>query len=649
MKTARCLPPLAALLGLIGTAQAATFTVTNTASDGPGSFSQALRDVAASADPANTIAFNIPGAGPHYINPPSGGFPLLIKDNTTIDGYTQPGSSVNTNPITQTNNAVIKIVLDARGTNNNLRDMAYVFYGTLTTSDPPIDNSSMAGSPPGTSGQFERGGFTPNSEIPYSPGEMAILGIYRATNVTVRGLAFLGDFPTSSGNGLSEYAVAVAIDYGLDTAVKDRFAYDEGSCRGFHLNGCWIGVDPATGQFYPSGAAIAAFRHRDKSTGGTRPELPNMENMTIGVKTGSTNPRAEFNVLHAAVYALAAEGMRCKLAGNQFLDAPIEIGRYDDTARVPSIVIGTEGDGVNDADEGNLFPSKAMEFYGTANKVYVIAGNVFGLERDGSRPKTILYAFDQYRFDQRTKVQFGSNLDGVNDAAEANWVYDSFGFGANANAPDNSAWILLRGNVLVGNQFALPLDETLGFNLYNKFIDTTNSAITPVISSVTTASLSGTCGLPLPGVDAVAVDVYESDPEGDTLGVPQGRAFRGSFVDNSAADSNPAVGAFTFNISSLGLTSGTKVTITANYLKAGAAPTVNSISRSGNTTTLSISGGMPAYLVWRASAITGPWTLVATSMGPTVSLSDSAATSFYRISGAAVGQTSPFSASVAIP
>ena len=124
---------------------------------------------------------------------------------------------------------VIKIVLDARAPNANFRDMAYVFYGTLTTSDPVIDNSSMAGSPPGTAGDFERGGFTPNSEIPYEIGEVAILGIYRATNVTVKGLSILGD---DSG---TEYAVAVAIDYGLDTAVKDRLAYDEGSCRGFHL------------------------------------------------------------------------------------------------------------------------------------------------------------------------------------------------------------------------------------------------------------------------------------------------------------------------------------------------------------------------------------------------------------------------------
>jgi hypothetical protein len=649
MKTARYLVLLANCLILVQTAPAAaTFTVTTTAPDGPGSFSQAIRDANASSDPVNTIAFNIQGAGPHYINPPPGGFPLLTKDNTTIDGYTQPGSSPNTNPITQSNNAVIKIVLDARGTNNNLRDMAYVFYGTLTTSDPPINNSSMAGSPPGTSGQFERGGFTPGSISPYVPEEVAILGIYRATNVTIRGLAFLGDYQTSSANGLSEYAVAVAIDYGLDTSVKDRLAYDEGSCRGFHINGCWIGVDPATREKYPSAAAIAAFRHRDKGTGGTRPELPNMENMVIGVKPGSSNPRAEFNVLHAAAYTIAGEGIRCRVSGNQLLDGILEIGRYDDT-QVPSIVIGTDGDGVNDADEGNLFPNSDFEPYNTGNKVYVMAGNIFGLDVDGSRPGVIAYAVDGFNFSQRTKVQFGSNLDGQSDAEEANWLYGTFGLGANANAPDNNAWISLRGNVLVGNQLPLPLDETAGLNLFNKFIDTSSSSITPAITSVTTTSLSGICGLPLPGVAQVVIDVYEADPEGETLGTTQGRVYRGSFTDNSPADSDPTVGAFTFNIASLGLTSGTKITITANYLKQGASPTISSIARSGNNTTLALSGGMPPYQVWRASNVTGPWTKVATTMGSTVTIPDSAATSFYRISGVSYGQTSTFSASATVP
>jgi hypothetical protein len=639
------------LIAPLGAAQAATFTVTNTASDGPGSLSQAIRDADASAASANTISFNIAGAGPHYIVPPAAGFPLVTKDNTTIDGYSQPGSSVNTKPITQTNNAVIKIVLDARAPNNNLRDMAYCFYGTQTISDPAIDNSSMAGVPPGTAGDFERGGFTPNVEEPYERGEVAILGIYRATNVTVKGLAILGDFATSSVAGLSEYAIAVAIDYGLDTAVKDRFDYPEGSCRGFHVAGCWIGIDPATGAEHLSGAAIAAFRHRDKGTGGTRPELPNMENMTIGVKTGSANPRAEFNVLcaDAAGLTIAAEGIRCKVAGNQILGpADTEIGRYSDT-QVPSIVFGTDGDGVNDGEEGNLFPATTPLFYGTSDKVFVFAGNIFGLARDGTRPNAGKNTVDEFNLSARTKARFGSNMDGLNDALEANTVYDTIGFAGSKAAPDNNAWISLRGNSLVNNT-ALPMDETLGLSTYDKFIDTTApNPITPVITAVTTASLTGSCGIPLPGVAQVVVDVYEADPEGDLATVPQGKVYRGSLTDNSAADSNPAVGAFTFDIASLGLSSGTKITITANYIRTAAAPTIASVARNGSNTTLTISGGAPNYFVERASAVTGPWTSVTMTTGTSITFADAATTSFYRVRGAGFGQTSPFATSVTVP
>ena len=198
-------PIVLILTACIGMAHAATFTVSTTASNGAGSFSQAIRDADASADPANTIRFNIPGAGPHYIAPPVGGFPLVIKDNTTIDGYSQPGSSVNTRPITQTNNAVIKIVLDVC-TSLNFRDMVYVYYGSQIVSDPVINNSAMY---VGVDVSRERGGYDPGENgdtghTPYASGEVAILGIYRATNVTIKGLVFLGD-----GSG-SEYAVAVA-------------------------------------------------------------------------------------------------------------------------------------------------------------------------------------------------------------------------------------------------------------------------------------------------------------------------------------------------------------------------------------------------------------------------------------------------------
>ncbi len=61
----------------------------------------------------DTIAFNIPGGGPHTIQPTSA-LPT-ITDPVIIDGYTQPGASPNTNGPGLGLNTVLKIELD--GTN----------------------------------------------------------------------------------------------------------------------------------------------------------------------------------------------------------------------------------------------------------------------------------------------------------------------------------------------------------------------------------------------------------------------------------------------------------------------------------------------------------------------------------------------------
>lgn len=75
------------------TADAATFTVTNTNDAGAGSLRQAILDANA-AGGTNTVAFAIPGAGPHTIAPASR-LPNL-EGRLTLDGYTQPGSAPNT-------------------------------------------------------------------------------------------------------------------------------------------------------------------------------------------------------------------------------------------------------------------------------------------------------------------------------------------------------------------------------------------------------------------------------------------------------------------------------------------------------------------------------------------------------------------------
>jgi len=100
--------PLTALLLAPVAVSGATFTVTTTADSGPGSLRQAILDANAAAGP-HTIAFAIPGAGLHSIRPASPLPPITIS-SVTIDGYTQPGASVNTDPFAE--NASLRVELD---------------------------------------------------------------------------------------------------------------------------------------------------------------------------------------------------------------------------------------------------------------------------------------------------------------------------------------------------------------------------------------------------------------------------------------------------------------------------------------------------------------------------------------------------------
>ncbi len=67
--------------------------------------------------PEDRVHFNIQGAGPHLLMIPEGGL-RVRRAGLTIDGYTQPGAMLCTNPADQPNNAVIQIVLDARNGNH---------------------------------------------------------------------------------------------------------------------------------------------------------------------------------------------------------------------------------------------------------------------------------------------------------------------------------------------------------------------------------------------------------------------------------------------------------------------------------------------------------------------------------------------------
>lgn len=100
-----------------GAAFADTYTVTNTADSGAGSLRQAILDANAHPNSGgpDVISFAIPGGGVKTISPTSG-LPV-ITDPVMIDGYTQPGSSPNTNA-TGGLNTVLTIELDGTNAGN---------------------------------------------------------------------------------------------------------------------------------------------------------------------------------------------------------------------------------------------------------------------------------------------------------------------------------------------------------------------------------------------------------------------------------------------------------------------------------------------------------------------------------------------------
>ncbi len=105
-----------ALFAAAALLSATTYTVTSTADSGPGSLRQAITDANASLG-ADTIAFSIVGSGVQTIVPAT---PLPpITDAVTIDGYTQPGSSPNTNAVGLGLNTVLMIEIAGTATTGN--------------------------------------------------------------------------------------------------------------------------------------------------------------------------------------------------------------------------------------------------------------------------------------------------------------------------------------------------------------------------------------------------------------------------------------------------------------------------------------------------------------------------------------------------
>ncbi len=550
----------------------------STVADGKTSLLEALQG----QQPGDTIRFAIPGAGPHRIKTPVGGYPLVTQDGITIDGYSQPGAKPNTRDILSGNDAVLAIYLDS------------------------TDDTS-AGDP----SQPDRS----STRLPFSgygPSENAVLAVHGADHVRIKGLGFLARHTEGSRADPSIYCVA------LVDGAED--------CR---VQGCRFGLDPDGTTLRGGASAVAGFRHRvendmgdivDSFSGG----------LVFGTDGDGVADVSEPNVAVDMHITLALELPRAKIAGNYFNVLPdgvtfvpvdqirrhlLAVGRTGGDATVENIengrftdgtVIGTDGDGVSDAAERNVFDTAfhdhLIEFYGDAKDI-VVAGNYFGVGVDGTTraPAATGVAPGLLAFAGAGNVRIGSDGDGRSDALEGNRIVGIPG-SRFVDAPPGLR-ILARRNEVVGCAFAgFPFADGDVNGLYSDhYSDVLADAFSsfPVVTSTAEGFLVGT----LPGVltdqyPLSEVDVYLADPASVTNGPALPGLYLMSFRDNGAVDLDPAADAFKVPLGGLAIPPASRLVLAVGYSR-----TVDGFGPAGTPVTGPLSAAVAATAVEVAAPV----------------------------------------------
>ena len=545
------------LFASFGAAASAGVITVNTSDNAalPGGDETSLYEALLIANPGDTIAFAIPGPGPHLIQTPLGGYPLITVDNLTIDGYTQPGAAPNTNSILAGNNAVIQIVLDSRAADSAPND--------------PADATLLAK----RSTRLLFGGF--------GNTESAILGVKAAQNFHVRGLSFLSRHVArgEDGNPDDPDVYCVAFANNPDQAVG-----------GGHVSGCWFGLHPDGVTVAGGRSSVASFRNGTTAT-----------NLTIGTDGDGSGDRGEFNLHLGMAIAINLQVDSSKCSGNYvnvfpdgktFLDVnalAAEVGRAADptnpdagpetiefyeNADATSAIIGTDGDGVSDADERNIvgcvsYP-RTIEFWHAANRV-VIAGNYFGVGVDGvtRSPVSTNEAPDfLYMTRNPSNVRIGSNGDGAHDELEGNLIVG--GTGRRFFYPDtvfgNQTLIAARRNTILDCAYAaVPFaNADVAYGSYYSFSVADPSTAVPVLAPITNQVMRGSFGLPNASTfPFVMLDVYRVDStplDRQPLPVIDPVAWLGSIIVT-----NPSENGFAFDLSPAHLKETDYVAVAATY------------------------------------------------------------------------------------
>ena len=605
--------------------QAAVVTTADNGSpagDGQTSFLEALTNLTDN----ETISFNIPGAGPHYLITPPGGYPLIEKSGVTINGYSQPGASPNTAGLRQPNTASLRIVLDSRTAVEGERRTVINYPG-------------------------------------FGTSESCILGLFDAVNARIRGLAFIGVAGTGSDSDAAVYNIAL---------IK--------ASTGVKVQGCWFGIDPGVGSWAPDSAgvvpgvhgarsAVASFKWSDGSSS---------DSLIFGTDGDGIGDPGEFNISVAQRLAVHLQTPKVTVSGNWFNFLPdgsvlrpetqglvLEDGSLEaiENGDGTDMRIGTDGNGMSDANEGNLFGPVVydvfVEFWRSAPGV-IFAGNSVGVGLDGF-PLFSSTGQSLMAVRKDSSMRIGSDLNGTGDAAEANHI-SGLGLaflswhGSNNDAAGTPARISLRSNELIGNAGGIPLDPAAAVTpdrVYaDVMLDPSNPAVT-LSSNSTITVLEGTAPVAAAGLPAPLIDLYLADASGLYLdpAAPQGRFRLTSFVLDGPLDLNAAAGVFRVNVAALGLSNAELglITLTASYEIPSGERVTTSFSSTLATLTpppplsafrvsptvtgvsLQWAGGTAPFRIQSSTSLAGAWNDLATTSSQSYSAVFDGSRRFYRV------------------
>ncbi|HWB05951.1 MAG TPA: hypothetical protein VG796_23215 [Verrucomicrobiales bacterium] len=596
----------------------------STAADGQTSLLEALTNVT----DGETISFNIPGVGPHYIVTPDAGYPLIEKNGVFIDGYSQPGSSANTAGLREHNNAILQIVLDSRTETAGAKRRVIDFPG-------------------------------------FGTSESCVLGLMDAHGTRIRGLAFIG--VAGMDNSADAYVYNIAM-------IKE--------CSGSKVQGCWFGLDPGMPNWVPGENGVVAGVYGARSAiASFKWDTFNSAGLVFGNDGDGNGDRGEGNLCVAQRLAVHLQTPAVRVSGNWFNVFPdgtmlnpatqglaLEDGSMEaiENGDGTGMIIGTDGNGTGDADEGNIIGpvvyDTVVEFWGSSPGV-VFAGNYVGMGIDGL-PAFSLPATHLVSVRKNSSVRIGSDMNGTGDANEGNHIHGLGGsfigwHNNNNDGESKPAAISVRRNELVNNFGGIPLDTTTApvaaSLLYaDVMADPTLPAVT--IDPISTVNFLSGRAQPKKESDDVKgpfIDLYIADTYGLAQAPPnpQGRSFLGTWEVDSEWDINPEDGEFTFDLTALHLTQEElgRVTAAATYRQFNVQDVTTPFSATLATVSpspalegfnimsdpagikLQWTGGTPPFRIFTATSPAGPWGELATTPSQNFTAPLNGPRRFYRL------------------